>query len=117
MSRFTLDMGPPAPYSARSVESQLLVFSEGYVMKFAVVRTGGKQYKVREGQVLRVEKLPGEVGNSVALDDVLLVSGEGAATIGTPVVKGAKVQAEIVKQALARKVMLVKYKEGERYLK
>ena len=87
-------------------------------MKMAVVRTGGKQYKVREGQVLRVEKLEGDVGHTVDLSDVLLVSsGESETTIGQPNVAGAKVQAEIMRQALGKKVMLVKYKSGERAVK
>jgi large subunit ribosomal protein L21 len=86
-------------------------------MKFAVVRTGGKQYKVREGQLLRVEKLPGEVGSSLELGDVLLVGEGDAVTVGTPVVSGAKVRAEIVRQGKAAKVMLFKYKPGGRGLK
>lgn len=87
-------------------------------MKMAVVRTGGKQYKVREGQLLRVEKLEGDVGQSVSLADVLLVAeGESNVTVGTPNVAGATVQAEIVQQGKGRKVMLFKYKPGSRGVK
>ena len=86
-------------------------------MKIAVVRTGGKQYKVREGQLLRVEKLEGEVGSSLELSDVLLVAEGDSITIGKPVIAGAKVRAEIVRQGKARKVMLFKYKPGGRGLK
>jgi len=96
MSRFALDSRKPLLYYARSLKFSLVSISEAY-MQFAVVRTGGKQYKVREGQVLRVEKLEGEVGNSVDLSDVLLVGSDGTATVGTPNVAGASVKAEIVR--------------------
>jgi large subunit ribosomal protein L21 len=86
-------------------------------MSFAVVRTGGKQYKVREGQILRVEKLAGDVGATVELDEVLLVAGENEVTVGAPTVAGARVKAEIVRQGRGRKVMLFKYKPGARGLK
>ena len=86
-------------------------------MAYAIVRTGGKQYRVREGQILRVEKLPGDVGSAIELDDVLLVGDGEAVTVGTPVVAGAKVRAEILRQALGKKTLLFKYKPGERGLK
>jgi large subunit ribosomal protein L21 len=86
-------------------------------MNFAVVRTGGKQYKVREGQLLRVEKLAGDVGATVELGDVLMVAEEEQVTVGAPTVAGAKVKAEIVRQGRGRKVMLFKYKPGERGVK
>jgi large subunit ribosomal protein L21 len=86
-------------------------------MKYAIVRTGGKQYRVREGQILRVEKLPGDEGAAVEIGDVLLVGEGKTVTIGTPVVPGAKVKAEIVRQGRGRKVMLFKYKPGQRGLK
>lgn len=71
---------------------------------FAVVKTGGKQYRVKEGDLVKVEKLPGDVGAKVTLDEVLLV-GEGAGSkVGTPTVKGAAVQAEIVRQDRHKKV-------------
>ena len=68
--------------------------------RYAVVKTGGKQYRVAEGELLDVERLGGEVGATVTLDEVLLVSGgeEEQARIGTPVVEQAEVTAEIVKQ-------------------
>jgi large subunit ribosomal protein L21 len=92
--------------------------TEDVVMKFAVVRTGGKQYKVSEGQILRVEKLEGEVGATVALSDVLLVAREaGDVSIGRPQVVGASVQAQIVQQGRGRKTSLFKYKPGARGVK
>ena len=75
---------------------------------YAVVRTGGKQYKVQAGDVLNIEKLSGEVGQTVELDEVLLVSNEGDVKVGRPLVDGAKVSAEIVRQNKAPKVTIFK---------
>ena len=72
---------------------------------YAVVMTGGKQHRVREGDLVRIEKLEGEVGSTITLDRVLMVGGESF-KLGTPVVDGAKVQAEIVKQGLAKKILV-----------
>ena len=65
---------------------------------FAVIKTGGKQYKVAEGDIIRVEKLAGEAGAKLTLEEVLLVSGDGNTTVGTPLVAGAAVQAEVIAQ-------------------
>ena len=77
---------------------------------YAVVETGGKQYKVNPGQIVRVEKLEGEKGAEVVLDKVLLVSGEGEPKLGAPYVSGAKVKARIVEQHRTRKVVVFRYK-------
>ena len=69
---------------------------------YAVVRTGGKQVWVTPGSAIRVEKLPGEVGERVALDQVLLVGGEGDPRVGTPLVAGARVLATISTRARDR---------------
>jgi large subunit ribosomal protein L21 len=82
---------------------------------FAVVRTGGKQYRVTEGDVIKVEKLEGEEGDTVNLDDVLLVSGDSGIQVGRPTVEGAAVSAEIVDQDRDRKVIVFKYKRRKRY--
>lgn len=82
---------------------------------FAVVRTGGKQYRVATGDVVRVEKLAGDVGKTVEISDVLLVAGDGDVRVGLPRVEGAKVTAEIVEQGRARKVIIYKYKRRKRY--
>lgn len=80
---------------------------------YAVIRTGGKQYRVSEGDVLRVEKLPGEAGTEVTFDDVLLLGGTDEPKIGRPVVSGAKVSAKILVQDKAPKVLhFRKEKEG-----
>ncbi|GIL00483.1 MAG: hypothetical protein BroJett030_03820 [Alphaproteobacteria bacterium] len=75
---------------------------------FAVIRTGGKQYRVAENEVISVERLAGEVGDIVELSDVLMVGGPAGAAIGTPMVAGASVTAEIVGQLRARKVLAFK---------
>ena len=84
-------------------------------MKYAVIRTGGKQYRVSEGDVVRVEKLDGEVGKEVTLADVLFIGDNGAVKIGVPVVANAKVIGEIVSQAKAKKVVVFKKKRRKSY--
>ncbi len=82
---------------------------------FAVVRTGGKQYKVAIGDVVRVEKLEGEAGATLKLEDVLMV-GEGAkVTVGTPNVKGAVVTAEILGQDRNEKILVFKKRRRKNY--
>ena len=84
-------------------------------MSYAVIATGGKQYKVRQGDVLQVEKLAGEIGSEVVFDQVLMVSDGENATIGTPVVEGATVTGHITAQDRARKVLVFKQKRRKRY--
>ncbi len=80
---------------------------------YAVIRTGGKQYRISEGDVLRIEKLAGEVGSDVTFDEVLLLGGTEAPKIGQPRVTGAKVIAKIVAQDRHRRVVhFRKEKEG-----
>ena len=82
---------------------------------YAVIKTGGKQYRVAEGELLTVERLPGEPGESIALDQVLMVGeGEGAA-VGSPTVDGATVAAEIVEQTRGSKVIVFKKKRRKGY--
>lgn len=83
---------------------------------YAVIKTGGKQYRVSQGDQLRVEKLPGAVGDSITFAEVLLVAGEGAALqIGTPNLSGAKVEAKIVAQDRAKKIIVFKFKRRKNY--
>ena len=81
---------------------------------YAVVRTGGKQYKVAPEQKMRVEKLPGEVGDKIELDEVLLTSGD-AVKIGTPHVEGAKVVGTITDQGRGPKIVVFKLKRRKNY--
>lgn len=82
---------------------------------YAVIRTGGKQYRVSQGDVVRVEKLAGQVGDKVALDEVLFVGGDGEAKIGAPTLPDVKVTAEIVDQGRAKKIIVFKKKRRKSY--
>lgn len=86
-------------------------------MTIAVIKTGGKQYIVKEGSVLRVEKLPGAQGEKAVFNQVLLVGDgqDGEVKVGTPTVEGAKVEAEILEQGRGEKVTVIKYKRKVRY--
>ena len=84
-------------------------------MKYAVIRTGGKQYRVSEGDVVRIEKLDGEVGTKITMEDVLFVGGDGEAKIGAPLVTNAKVTGEIVDQLRAKKIIVFKKKRRKSY--
>jgi large subunit ribosomal protein L21 len=87
--------------------------------EFAVIQTGGKQYKVSKGTVVSIEKMKGTYakGDKLSFDKVLMVDDGKDTTIGTPYIQGAKVDAEILEIGRARKVMVVKYKQKSRYLK
>jgi len=82
---------------------------------YAVIETGGKQYKVQEGQLVDVEKLPQAVGETVELDRVLLVSDGETLQVGQPIVKDAKVLATVAQQDKRRKVIIFKYHPRKRY--
>ena len=83
-------------------------------MAYAVIRTGGKQYRVEPGSLVRVEKLDGDVGSSVEFTEVLLAGGD-AIRIGTPLVEGVTVRGEIVGHARDRKVLIFKKKRRKNY--
>ena len=82
---------------------------------YAVIKTGGKQYRVHEGDTLDVEKLPGEKGDPIELTDVLMVSRGGSVTLGAPMVPGARVSAQILEQGRAPKIIIFKYRRKVRY--
>ena len=82
---------------------------------YAIVRTGGKQYQVEAGDRLKVEKLEGEVGAKVELDDVLLVVDGDNVRIGRPAVEGAKISATIVEQGRHKKIIVFKKKRRKGY--
>ena len=81
----------------------------------AVLKTGGKQYRVEPGAVLRVEKLLAEVGTKVEFDDVLLVGSGGDAKIGTPIVAGAKVTGTVTAHGRGDKVIVYKFRRRQQY--
>ena len=82
---------------------------------YAVVNTGGKQYKVKAGDVLRVEKLPGEVGSPVTFDRVMMVADGENISIGQPLLEKTSVKGTIVEQGKAKKVIVFKYKRRKRF--
>ncbi len=82
---------------------------------YAVVRSGGRQYRASAGSTIVVERLPGQVGQQVELQDVLLIAGAGEARIGRPTVEGAKVVATILAQEKGPKIRIFKYRPKERY--
>lgn len=82
---------------------------------YAVVSSGGKQYKVKEGETIRVEKIPGDVGAAVSFDDILMLADGETVNIGTPVVENAVVEGHIVQQGKAPKIIVFKYKRRKRY--
>ena len=82
---------------------------------YAVVRTGGKQYRLGVGDSVKVEKLSDEVGNIVELSQILMVSGGGEVKVGTPLVTGASVKAEIVGHGRSKKIRVFKMKRRKKY--
>jgi large subunit ribosomal protein L21 len=91
------------------------VCKQGGVIMYAVIETGGKQYRVQEGDVLKVEKLPIEVGNTIEFDRILTVVNNGDVKIGRPVVEGAKVMAKVLEQDKSKKIIVFKYKAKSNY--
>lgn len=82
---------------------------------YAVIKTGGKQYRVQVGETLRLEKLDAEVGETVAFDQVLALKTEEGLKVGTPLVEGAKVEARVLSQGKAKKIIVFKYKPKKNY--
>jgi large subunit ribosomal protein L21 len=82
---------------------------------YAVIKSGGKQYKVQEGDTLRLEKIEGQIGSQVSFDKVLMFSDGENVNIGRPVLENVVVNAHIVEQAKAKKIIVFKYKKRNRY--
>jgi large subunit ribosomal protein L21 len=81
---------------------------------YAIVKTGGKQYRVEAGRSIEVERLPGQEGDSVELGEVLLIAENGDVTVGTPMIEGARVLAHVEQQGRAKKIIVFKYKSKVR---
>jgi len=81
---------------------------------YAVIRTGGKQYRVAAGDTVEVERLDGAVGDTITIDDILLISEDGAVRVGQPVVEGASVTAKITGQYKGNKILVFKYRPKKR---
>jgi large subunit ribosomal protein L21 len=84
-------------------------------MDYAVIRTGGKQYRVAPGDVIEIEKLDGEAGSPVEFTEVLLTSAEAGVHVGSPLVSGARVTGEILRQGKAKKILVFKKKKRKNY--
>jgi large subunit ribosomal protein L21 len=112
MSRF--DPEPPNPYNPRLFCGTITPHSEFQKM-YAVIATGGKQYRVQEGAVVRIEKLDADQGASVEFNQVLLVGAGSSVTIGAPYVATAKVVATIESHGKGDKVRIVKFRRRKHY--
>jgi large subunit ribosomal protein L21 len=84
---------------------------------YAVVKTGGKQYRVRAGEKLRIEQIPHDIGSDVVLDQVLLVANGEEVTLGTPLVAGARVQARVIAHGRGEKIRIFKLRRRKHYRK
>src|SRR5688500_122313 len=82
---------------------------------YAVIRTGGKQYRVAAGETLRVEKLPASAGDKLSFDSLLFADDAGKVRVGNPLVRGIKVEAEVDEQGLGQKIIIFKYKRRKSY--
>ena len=86
-------------------------------LMYAVIQTGGKQYRVEEGSTLKIEKLELGTGDSVEFDNVLMVQSDNAVKVGQPYVEGGKVTAEVVSQGRHKKVKIIKFKRRKHHMK
>jgi large subunit ribosomal protein L21 len=84
-------------------------------MEYAIIKTGGKQYRVAPGDVLNIEKLDGEPGTKLKFDEVLMTARDGSVQVGTPTVAGAQVTAEVIRQGRAKKILVFKKKRRKNY--
>ena len=82
---------------------------------YAIVKSGGKQYKIQEGDVIRVEKIPGDLDNPISFDQVLMFSDGENVRIGQPELNDVTVKGHIVEQGKAKKIIIFKYKRRKRY--
>ena len=84
---------------------------------YAVIKTGGKQYRVEEGDTLKIEDLDVEVGNSVNFDEVLMISIDDKLTVGTPFIKGGVVTAEVLARGRHKKIKIIKFRRRKHHMK
>ncbi len=84
-------------------------------MKFVIIEQGGKQYRAAEGETIEVDRLPNEEGEPLTLEDILLSVDDEEVIIGTPLIKGAKVQAKVLDHFKGRKILVFKYRPKQRY--
>jgi large subunit ribosomal protein L21 len=108
-----IDIGMESSYNSRLPQSILIATN----MAYAIIRTGGKQYRAEAGKTLRIPSLPGEAGSKIEFNDVILGSdgGGGTAKVGVPTLSGAKVTGEIVKHGRGEKIVVFKHKRRKNY--
>jgi len=109
------DAGSPGAYNARPLYCYIH-FLEHTIM-YAVIVTGGKQYRVEQGERLRVELLTADVGSTVELDQVLLVADGTQFKVGSPLVEGAKVSAEVLSHGRHKKIEILKFRRRKHHMK
>ncbi|MDY6842515.1 MAG: 50S ribosomal protein L21 [Thermodesulfobacteriota bacterium] len=85
--------------------------------RYAIIKTGGKQYRISKGETFKVEKVKGDIGDTIEMDDVLFLGNGSDSIVGTPFVKNAKVITEIVKHERGKKIIVFKYKRRKNYKK
>jgi len=100
-----------------SYNSKSLRFTNGTFVMYAVIKTGGKQYRVASGEQVRVESLPADVGAAISFDQVLMVGEGDQVRVGAPLVSGAKVQATVLSHGRADKVKIFKLRRRKHYQK
>lgn len=84
---------------------------------YAVIKTGGKQYRVEEGDTLKVEDLKVEVGDNISFDQVLMISKDDEVTVGTPFIEGGVVKAEVLANGRHKKIKIIKFKRRKHHMK
>lgn len=84
---------------------------------YAVIKTGGKQYRVKEGDVIKLEQLPGEVGQEISFSEVLMLSDGDKVTCGTPLIKNAMVKAEVIEHGRHKKIRIIKFRRRKHYIR
>lgn len=107
-----LTRGAEIPYNSKSLQA-----TNGIFVMYAVIKTGGKQYRVSSGEQLRIELLPAEVGAAVSFDEVLMVGEGDQVRVGAPLVSGAKVQATVVSHGRGDKVKIYKLRRRKHFQK
>jgi large subunit ribosomal protein L21 len=112
LAQMILTRGAEIPYNSKPLQD-----TNGIFVMYAVIKTGGKQYRVSSGEQLRIELLPAEVGAAVSFDEVLMVGEGDQVRVGAPLVSGAKVQATVVSHGRGEKVKIFKLRRRKHYQK
>lgn len=109
------DVTPTFPVLGGDTRGDWLSEDWSEKMKFVIVEQGGKQYRAAEGNTIEVDRLPNEVGDALTIEDVLLSVDDDEVIVGTPLIKGAKVQAKVLDHFKGRKILVFKYRPRQRY--